>query len=145
MTVAVVLIQLAASATIAKQMAACTAYVVDRRYQVAGYIRAGGASADAVRMISAGEASVVVVAFGGRDIAAAVIAAGGRVEAVHPVPHVVEPPVPPPPPPPPRSFPRSARDMIARMVRRGRTAKEIADLIGENTEDIRRMMDPPQN
>lgn len=139
MTVAVILIQLAASVAIAKQEAACLRYVDLRRYRLAGYIERG-VPADAVRMVKRGEAEVVVVAFGGRDIAAEVTAAGGRVEAVHPTPHVVEPPVAAPP----KSFPRSVVDLLRKMRRRGHTTSEIARLIGENTEDVRRILRNPE-
>lgn len=141
MTVAVILIQLASSATITKQWAACTAYVARRRYDLAGLIDERHTSAEAVRMVRHGQAEVVVVAFGGRDIAAEVIAAGGRVEAVHPTPHIVEPPVPPPP----RAFPRSVVDLLRKMRRRGHTTSEIAHLIGENTEDVRRILRSPED
>jgi hypothetical protein len=144
MTVAVILIHLAASATIAKQMAACVTYVDKRHYELAGFIKADGAAEDAVRMVQTGEAEVVVVAFGGRDIAADVKAAGGRVEAVHPMPHVVEPPVPPPPPPP-KSFPRSVVDLLRKMRNLGHSPSEIAKFIGEDTGDIRRLLNPPEN
>jgi hypothetical protein len=139
MTVAVILIHLAASATIAKQMAACVGYVDRRHYQLAGYIERG-TPADAVRMVKNGEAEVVVVAFGGRDIAAEVIDAGGRVEAVHPIPHIVEPPVPPPV----KVFPRSVVALLRKMQRRGHSASEIAHLIGEDTGEVMRLLQSPE-
>jgi hypothetical protein len=136
----VILIQMSSSIAMAKQEAACTEYIGSRRYELAGFIRGSGSSADAVAMVESGRARVVVVAYGGRDIAAAVQAAGGRVEGVHPIPHVVEPPAPPRPPAPRRSFPRSALDLLIKMRDRGHTTTEIAAMIGEDTGDIRRAL-----
>jgi hypothetical protein len=140
LTLAVILIQMSSSITMAKQEAACTEYVGAKGYELTGLIRGSGSSADAVAMVEAGRAQVVVVAYGGRDIAAAVQAAGGRIEGVHPTPHVVEPPAPPPPPAPRRSFPRSALDLLIKMRDRGHSPTEIAKLIGEDTGEIRRAL-----
>lgn len=130
---AVIYIQLG-NVAVAKQTAACLRYIRDRGYHLAGFVRAGGSSADAVTMVEQGLAHVVVVAYGGRDLAGPVIAAGGQVEAVHPAPHVVEPPVPPPPSQ--RSVPR----LLAQLRGKGRTVEQIAEFMGESTEEIRRLL-----
>lgn len=121
-----------------KQTHACLAYIRQRGYRLAGFIRAGGSSKDAIQMITNGQADVVVVAFGGRDLAADVNAAGGRIEAVHPTPHVVEPPVPPPPPV--EHPPAVSAALVEALRARGKTVREIAEFLAETTVEIRRSL-----
>lgn len=135
MLAAVIFIQLG-NVAVAKQTTSCLGYIRDRGYHLIGFVRAGGSPADAVKMVDAGVAQVVVVAYGGRDLAAEVIAAGGVVEAVHPTPHVVEPPVPAPPPAAPRTVPR----LLAHLLGKGRTVEQIAAFLDESTQEIRRIL-----
>lgn len=115
-----------------KQEAACLGFVCERGYLLAGIVPTWGTRRDAVRMVADGRAMIVVVAFGGRDLAGEVIAVGGRVEAVHPTPHVVEPPVPP--------SPRTVVGLLAQLRIRGKTVEEIAGFLGESTGEIRRIL-----
>lgn len=130
---AVMVIQLGNTAA-DKQRTACVGYIAAMGYRLAGIVEQGRSSADAVAMVARGLATVVVVAFGGRELAVEVIAAGGRVEAVHPTPHVVEPPAPPP------ANPRSVVGLLAQLRARGRSVEEIASFLGESTGEIRRML-----
>lgn len=120
-----------------RQEAACLTFVRERGYHLAAVVRMWGDPQHAVNMVAAGRAHIVVVAFGGRDLAADVIAAGGRVEAVHPTPHVVEPPVPPPPV---DRLPSVSGQLLTMLKARGRTIREIAEFVGESTGEIRRIL-----
>jgi hypothetical protein len=118
----------------AKQEQACHDYVIEGGLRLAAIVPARtGSSRDVVAMIVAGKAEVVVCAYGGRTIAAEVIAAGGRVIAVHPTPHVVEPPEPPP-------LPGSSGGLLARLRAAGKTVEEIARFLDSPTGDIRRIL-----
>jgi hypothetical protein len=118
----------------AKQEQACHDYLMGSCDTLVAIVPARtGSSRDVVAMIARGEAELVIVAFGGRDVAAAVIAAGGSVLAVHPTPHIVEPPVPPP-------LPRSSGGLLAALRARGKTVEEIARFLDASTGDIRRML-----
>jgi hypothetical protein len=126
---AILLLQLG-NVAVERQVEVCLAYIWDCGYRLAGWIQPTGETGDAARMIRRGEADVVVVAYGGEEYAAEIVAAGGRLEAVHPAPHVVEPPV-------------SRLDLAAvlSMLRAtGRSAREIAEFIGESTAEVRRLL-----
>lgn len=125
---AVVFIQLGPVA-VAKQIQACIAYVRDRGYRLAAIIMAGGSSRDAVVLVAMGLAQVVVVGFGGRSLAGEVTAAGGRVEAVHPAPHVVQP------------YRAMAKSLFAQLYDRGKTVTEIAAYLDVPTGEVRRNLD----
>lgn len=117
-----------------KQEQACHEYVIASGLVLATIVPARtGSSRDVVATIARGEAEIVVVAYGGRGIAAAVIAGGGRVIAVHPTPHTVEPPEPPP-------LPRSSGGLLARLRATGKTIEEIARFLDSPTGDIRAML-----
>lgn len=117
-----------------KQEAACHEYLTTSGHRLAAIVTAKhGTARDVVATVTRGEADLVVVAYGGRGIAAAVIAAGGQVIAVHPTPHIVEPPVPPP-------LPRSSGGLLAGLRARGKTIEEIARFLDSPTGDIRRML-----
>ena len=132
MLLAIVLLQLG-NVSVDRQEAMCLEYILDCGYQLAGWIQPTGSSEDAVKMVAAGEAHVVVVAYGGAEYAADIIAAGGRIEAVHPTPHVVEPH------PAVRDEPQV--DSLAQLLRAsGRTVREIAEFIGSSTAEVRRII-----
>jgi hypothetical protein len=134
---AVIFIQVATVVATTKQTTACLRYVSSQNYVLKGFVQAGGTGRDAVRMVRDGLAEIVVVAFGGKDIAGEVEAAGGRVEAVHPSPpHVVHPP------PPPRHQPiRGVGDLLRRIKRgTGMSTDELARMLGEDTTDVRKAL-----
>lgn len=118
----------------AKQEQGCHDYVMEAGLVLAGIVPARtGSSRDVVAMVARGEAEIVVVAYGGRDVAADVIAAGGQVLAVHPTPHIVEPPVP-------AALPRSSGTLLARLRASGKTIEEIARFLDSPADDIRRIL-----
>jgi hypothetical protein len=116
---------------IERQLSTCLRHAIDVNYQVAAIGR-DWRPEDVIATIRLGRADVVLVAFGGQSLAPEVTAAGGRVVAVHPTPHVVV--VRP-------KVLRTAIELIQRMRIHGRlTDHEIAAVTGENTGDITEML-----
>jgi hypothetical protein len=111
-----------------RQRDACVAYVQERGWTLAAVVGQAGHARDAITMIARGEAEVVVVAFGGRSLAGDVVRAGGRVEAVHPRPHVVQP------------YVAIAPSLVAQLAERGKSPEQIAEILGETTGEIRRKL-----
>jgi len=109
-----------------KQYGACLRHAMAANYRLAA-ICWEYRPEDVIDTITRGVADVVLVAVGGQSIAPDVTAAGGRVVAVHPTPHLVVPR--------PRVL-RGAIELIQRMRLRGQTPKQIAALVGESTGDI---------
>lgn len=110
-----------------RQIAACLAYCIDQGYQLNAIIPETAPPDSALAAVTAGLAAVVVVAYDGQSVASAVTAAGGRVEAVHPTPHVVVPA---------RGLGVSPA-VLVRWYAAGRGVEEIAGLMEETTGDIR--------
>lgn len=120
------------SVPIDKQTTLILRYCLSSGYHLAGmgnYWR----SEDAVAMIRNGRADLIVVAYGGSSLAADVADVGGRVEAVHPQPHVVAPAR--------HRHAAAVVDMITRWWRHGMGAKEIARLVDDDTANITKMLD----
>lgn len=110
-----------------KQLHACISHISSQGYIMASYCTS---AEDAICAVTGGHADLVVVAYGGERVARGLAAHGARVEAVHPTPHIVEPP------PPPESRPRPV-EWIVRWFRGGRSVSEIAELLDSPTGDIR--------
>lgn len=121
------------SISIEKQTTACLNYCIDSDYGIAA-ICPYGQWEDAIATIRLGEATLVVVAYGGQFLAEAVTTAGGRVESVHPSPHVVQPVH--------RFRLGKTADLVRRLFGMGATVAELADLTGEDTGSIRRTLRP---
>lgn len=130
-TRAVLFIQRAREASIQQQTAACLRYAVEAElavYAIAPY----WAPQDAVALIDEGICDIVLVAFESRAALAlaADIDGRGRVVCVHPEPKVLAAP---------RHLPDLV-ELILRWRRRGKSIKEIARDIEENTGEIRTIL-----
>jgi hypothetical protein len=128
---AAILIQ-RATASPERQADVCIPYCVAERLAVQTIVPSWAAG-QAVQLVRDGFVGVVVVAFEGPGLAesvARICDAGGRVVAVHPTPRELAPPRR-------RGPTRWASELVARWYRKGRTVPEIAELLEEDTAEIR--------
>lgn len=127
---AVICIQRRASVAPEKQLRACAQYCNEAGYIFAALIKHDDCH-EAADLIAAGLVDIAIVAFGGEELAELVAAVGGRVEAIHPEPHVVTPR---------RHAARTVTDLIVRIYRQCRSVREVADLTEETTAEIRSIL-----
>ena len=125
MTTAAILVQQVRDVSGERQLALALSYVTEVGYRLTAIVR-GCVPGAAGHAVKAGIANVIVVAFGGEDVSDEVAAAGGRIEAVHPTPHVV----------PARTGAAPYIDVMLRWYCKGRGVIEIADLLDSPTVDI---------
>lgn len=129
---AAILIQ-RASAGSERQADICAPYCLEHRIAIQTIVP-HWAIDQAAQLVRDRLVDVVVVAFEGRgltEMIAAVADAGGKVIAIHPKPRELAPPR--------RHFGavRLVSELIGRLYRKGRTVREIAELVDSDTTDIR--------
>lgn len=114
-----------------RQLEACLAYCEAEGYQLDAIIP--GDLGDAAALVESGRVDVVVAGHGSRAVQqlAGDVAGAGRVEVVHPVPRVIEPP---------RSGLAKYGDLILRWFRRGKSVQRIAEDLDGDTTDVRAIL-----
>lgn len=114
-----------------KQLEACIDYCDTVGYTLAAIVPAD--AADAAKLVEGGWVDVIVAGFDSKVVQqlAVRIVGAGRVEVVHPVPRVIEPP---------RSGLGTLGELIHRWFRRGRTVEQIAAELDGDTTDVRAIL-----
>jgi hypothetical protein len=115
-----------------RQTTMCLRYALEQHYTLLAVVPSW-APEDACKLVRDGTVDVVVCAFDSRAVTqlAADLPPAGRVEVVHPAPHVVV-----------AAHHRvgSVADLVARWRRRGRSVRQIAEDLDEPTGEVRDLL-----
>jgi hypothetical protein len=116
-----------------RQTVLCLQYAVEEQHYTLLAVVPYWAPEDACKLVRDGTVDVVVAAFDSKAVnqLAADLPPAGRVEVVHPQPHVVERP---------HHRLGSVADLVARWCGRGRSVRQIADDLDEPTGEVRDLL-----
>lgn len=118
-----------------RQADICGPYCLENHYSAT--IVPYWAPEQALQLVRDGLVDIVVVAYENRaltELVGEIAEAGGQTIAVHPEPRVLEPP-------PRRLAPtRWVTQMVARWHHKGMKARQIADLLGEDTTEVQAVL-----
>jgi hypothetical protein len=116
-----------------RQTTMCLRYAVEEQHYTLLAIVPHWAPEDACKLVRDGTVDVVVAAFDSKAVTqlAADLPPAGRVEVVHPRPHVVERP---------HHRLGSVADLVVRWWNRGRCVRQIADDLDEPTGEVRDLL-----